>query len=307
MTQGKWLRRTSLEYLRVELKSRGYPVSRPTISRLLKKYDYSLKSNRKEHESSALHPERDAQFKYIASQRKESKTDGIPTISIDGKKKEPIGNFKNAGKSWCLEAEKVNVHDFLPKGETKAVPHGIYDIQENRGYVSVGKSSDTAEFAVDNIREWWVTEAQFRYPGAKKLKVLSDGGGSNSSVARLWKQQIQEKLCDELGLEVTIHHYPPGCSKWNPIEHRLFSQVSSNWAGQPLRSIETMLGYINGTTTSTGLTVTGRLNEKKYVKGIKISDQEMKSINIEWHKTCPKWNYTIRPRGEFVKSISEER
>jgi len=304
MSEEKWLHRMSLGHIREELKQQGYSVSQPTIGRLLKKHKYSLKRNRKEKESGAQHPQRDEQFRYIGDQRVAYRDEGIPTVSIDGKKKELIGNFKNQGASWCLDAEQVNVHDFLSTAKGRAVPYGIYDVNTNQGYVGVGKSYDTAEFAVDVICDWWLKEGQYSYPQAKALALLSDGGGSNSCRSRLWKKQVQKRLCDELGLEVRIHHYPSGCSKWNPIEHRLFSQISVNWAGKPLQSFETMLAYLNGTQTKTGLRVKACLNDKLYAKGKKVSDDEMNGLNIEFHSTCPKWNYTMKPRGENVKSIS---
>lgn len=304
MSEEKWLHRMSLSHIQVELNQRGYPISQPTISRLLKKCKYSLKRNRKEKETGSQHPQRDEQFRYIGEKRELYRKEGIPTVSIDCKKKELIGDFKNPGESWCVKAEQVNAHDFLSSAKGRAVPYGIYDVNANRGYVSVGQSYDTAEFAVDVIHDWWLNEGQRQYPQAKALALLSDGGGSNSCRSRLWKKYLQERLCDELGLEVRIHHYPRGCSKWNPIEHRLFSQISINWAGKPLQSFETMLSYLNGTQTKTGLRVKSYLNDKVYAKGKKVSDEQMNSLNIQFHSTCPKWNYTIKPRNNHGKSIS---
>lgn len=295
MNAWKWIR-SSLRNLSEQLSSYGYSASPPTISRLLKKQNYSLKVNRKEKEGHSQHPDRDQQFVYINAQREDYRGQSFPIISIDTKKKELIGEFKNNGKVWCLSPEKVNVHDFPSDAEGRASPYGIYELGKNKGYVYVGKSADTAEFAVDAIEQWWREYGFMDYPGATELLILADSGGSNGARIRLWKKQIQERLSDQFGLNVKVCHYPPGCSKWNPIEHRLFSHISQNWAGKPLRNYASLLGYINGTKTSTGLTVKSFLIEKDYTKGKKISDKEMNELNIEFHNICPKWNYTIRPR-----------
>lgn len=294
MSEQKWLR-SSLRSLSRRLKARGHRASANTVRRLLKKQSYSLKANRKEI-TGAPHPDRDEQFCYIESQKQAFLAQGLPVISVDTKKKELIGAFKNAGRSWCQQAEKVNVHDFRQDALARAVPYGIYDLKHNRGSVFVGQSADTPEFAVDAITAWWRGEGQARFPDADQLLILADAGGSNGYRPRLWKQQLQAQLADALGLEVTVCHYPRGASKWNPIEHRLFGPISINWAGKPLRSLETMLAYIGGTATETGLKVKAFLLEGTYEKGIKVSDQQMRLLNLVRHETCPSWNYTIKPR-----------
>ena len=245
----------------------GHPASPPTVRRLLDDQGYRLHANTKQLESSAAHPDRDQQFEYITEQRQAFGAAGLPQISVDTKKKELIGQFKNAGRVWSQEAEAVNVHDFRPDALGRAVPYGIYDLTHNRGTVYVGQSADTPRFAVDLLARWWVDEGQAAFPTASELLILADGGGSNSARSRVWKQQLQEQLCDRYGLAVTVCHYPTGCSKWNPIEHRLFGPISSNWAGQPLATWETMLGYLQGTTTETGLTVRAALHDGVYQTG----------------------------------------
>ena len=294
MSEQKWLR-SSLRSLSRRLKARGHPASANTVRRLLKKQSYSLKANRKEL-TGAPHPDRDEQFCYIESQKQAFLAQGLPVISVDTKKKELIGAFKNAGRSWCQQAEKVNVHDFRQDALARAVPYGIYDLKHNRGSVFVGQSADTPEFAVDAITAWCRGEGQARFPDADQLLILADAGGSNGYRPRLWKQQLQAQLADALGLAVTVCHYPRGASKWNPIEHRLFGPISINWAGKPLRSLETMLAYMGGTATETGLKVKAFLLEGTYEKGIKVSDQQMRLLNLVPHETCPSWNYTIKPR-----------
>lgn len=294
MSEQKWIR-SSLRELVDELSQIGYWVSHTTVARLLKDMDYSLKANVKRLAGSD-HPDRDKQFKYIESQKQAFLTAGKPVISIDTKKKELIGNFKNAGRTWCLEAEAVNDHDFEQNALGKAVPYGIYDLKHNLGHVYVGTSADTAQFAVEMIARWWTTEGQFLYPHAHQILILADAGGSNGCRPRLWKLQLQEQLADRLGLEVTVCHYPTGASKWNPIEHRLFGPISINWAGKPLRTFEFMLACIRGTTTETGLQVKAFLVDQVYQKGIQVSKKIMETLQIEWHPVCPRWNYTIKPR-----------
>jgi hypothetical protein len=222
---------------------------------------------------------------------------------VDTKKKELIGNFKNAGRSWCQEAEAVNVHDFPQDALGRAVPYGIYELNRNCGFIYIGISSDTPQFAVDAVATWWEHEGSEAFPQADQLLILADAGGSNSYRSRVWKQQLQEQLSDRFGLIVTVCHYPTGCSKWNPVEHRLFSHISLNWIGKPLRTFDTMLAYIRGTTTTTGLTVKAFLVEGVYEKGQKVSDAEMEELNLQCHEVCPNWNYTIRPRPEFQQDI----
>jgi hypothetical protein len=236
------------------------------------------------------------QFAYLNRQKQAFLAAGWPVISVDTKKKELIGNFKNYGQVWCQEATAVNDHDFEQNALGKAVPYGIYDLQHNRGYVYVGKSADTPQFAVEMIVRWWTTEGQDLYPNANQLLILADAGGSNGCRPRLWKQKLQELLADSLGLEVTVCHYPTGSSKWNPIEHRLFGPISINWAGKPLRTFEFMLACIRGTVTATGLQVKAFLVEDVYEKGIRVTKAFMETLSIEMHAVCPRWNYTIKPR-----------
>ena len=249
MSDEKWLR-SSLRHLSERLKANGHRACPKTVGRLLKAMNYSLKANVKR-QAGVQHPDRNTQFEYIEAQKQLFLRNGWPIISIDAKKKELIGNFKNPGQRWCLEAEGVNDHDFKLDALGQAVPYGIYLLNHNRGYVYVGKSADTAEFAVDVLARWWQEFGQFDFPGAPPLLILCDGGGSNGYRLRLWKVQLQEQLADRLRLNVTVCHYPTGASKWNPIEHRLFGPISINWAGQPLRTFETMLACIRGTTTET--------------------------------------------------------
>ena len=208
-----------------------------------------------------------------------------------------IGNFKNAGQSWCLAAEEVNDHDFAQDALGKAVPYGIYDLNHNLGYVYVGNSADTPQFAVEVIARWWQTEGQPMFPGQTQILILADAGGSQGCRPRLWKQQLQELVANRLGLEVTVCHYPTGTSKWNPIEHRLFGPISVNWAGKPLRTFEAALAYIRGTTTETGLRVRAYLVDQVYEKGLKVSPETMQILNIQFAQVCPRWNYTIRPQS----------
>jgi hypothetical protein len=295
MSGKKW-QRSSLRQVSRKLKEAGHAISAPTVARLLKAQNYSLKANNKRL-AGASHPDRNAQFEYLKSQKQAFLTAGLPVISVDTKKKELIGNFKNAGRSWCQEAEAVNDHDFEHDALGKGAPYGIYNMNHNLGSVCVGTSADTPQFAVDAIAQWWSTEGSHLFPTASKILILADAGGSNGCRPHLWKQQLQEQLADRLGLEVTVCHYPTGTSKWNPVEHRLFGPISLNWAGKPLRTFEIMLAWIRGTTTQTGLTVNAWLNEKMYLKGIKVAKDVFQTLNIHHHPVCPNWNYTIQPHG----------
>lgn len=294
MSGKKWVR-SSLRQLSKALAQGGYRIGRMTVRRLLSKLDNSLKANRKQ-ASGPPHPDRDRQFRYIGRVKQLFFANGHPVISVDAKKKELIGNFKNPGQAWCQQAEEVNVHDFPQDAVGRAVPYGIYDLWHNEGYVYVGTSADTSEFAGDAICLWWEDKDRPTFSDESKLLILSDAGGSDGCRFRLWKQQLQEQLADRLGIEVMVCHYPTGASKWNPIEHRLFSYISLNWAGKPLRSFETMLGYIRDTTTEAGLKVKAFLVDRVYEKGIKVSDQEMKALNLQRRRVCPTWSYVIRPR-----------
>lgn len=294
MSGKKWIR-SSLRKLSAALAEKGYRVGRTTVRRLLKKADYSLQANRKQ-DSGPSHPDQDRQFRYIQRVTRLFLANGQPVISVDTKKKELIGNFKNAGQTWCQEAEEVNVHDFPQDAVGRAVPYGLYDLRHKEGYVYVGNSADTSEFAVEAVGLWWKDEQRSTFPDESKLLVLADAGGSNSCRFRLWKAQLQEQLADQLGIEVMVCHFPTGASKWNPVEHRLFSYISLNWAGKPLRSFDTMLGYIRGTTTEAGLKVRAFLVDRVYEKGRKVSDQEMQALNLQRRRVCPTWNYVIKPR-----------
>lgn len=299
MSAQKWVR-SSLRHLSAGLDAVGHRISPPTVGRLLRQRDYSLKANRKEREPASVRPERDAQFTHIAEQQALHREAQLPIISVDTKKKELIGDFKNTGRDWCHAPEFVNVHDFPSAAAGRAVPYGIYDLPRNRGYVCVGTSADTPEFAVTAIRSWWEQEGRPAYRDAAGLLILADAGGSNSCRFRGWKQQLQEQLCDRCGLTVTVCHYPTGCSKWNPVEHRLFGPISLNWAGHPLRSWDTLLAYVRGTTTTTGLSVTAELSERGYSKGQTVSDADFAQLNVEPHAVCPQWNYTLRPRSSLA-------
>lgn len=294
MREKKWVRRT-LRQLSKGLEKLGHQLGKNTIGRLLKKQDYVLRQNRKE-KSTKSHPDRDLQFRYINRVKKLFWHSGYPVISVDTKKKELIGNFYQSGRTWKQEAERVLSHDFPQDALAKAVPYGIYDLYHNQGYVYVGTSGDTSEFAVDAICWWWQHPNRPRFEHEDKLLILCDAGGSNDYRRRLWKHQIQSVLADSLGLEVMVCHYPSGASKWNPIEHNLFSYISLNWAGEPLRSLSTMLNYLRGTKTDTGLKVEATLTQKQYEVGLKVKDQEMKKLNFERRRICPQWNYVFTPR-----------
>lgn len=294
----KWTRKTTRK-IAAELNSIGIQVSSNTVARLLKNMEYSLRVNHKSIECGNKNPpdpaDRDYQFKYIKKKRKQYASAGNPVISVDTKKKELIGNFKNAGSSWEKEPVRVKDHDFPSDASGKAIPYGIYDTQLNRGTVFLGTTHDTPAFAVDSIKSWWDTEGKKQYPGSDKLLILADCGGSNSARSRVWKYRLQKSLCDNYGLTVSVCHYPPGSSKWNPIEHRLFSEISKNWAGKPLTRYETVLKHIRTTKTTGDLKVKAHFVRKKYSTGERVSDKEMKQLMIEKNDTLPQWNYTLEP------------
>jgi len=279
-----------------ELSRQGHPVSHETVRQRLGELGYSLQANRKNKEGLSR-PERDRQFRYINRQVKGFLDRGEPVISVDTKKKERVGNFKNAGRTWRLRGRpaEVNVHDFPHLGKGTAVPYGAYDVERNAGFVNVGISSDTAEFAVESLRRWWKLDGRHHYPRAHALLICADSGGSNASRSRGWKYHLQQ-FADEFGLSVTVCHYPPGTSKWNKIEHRMFSFISINWKGKPLVSYEAVVNLIGGTRTRTGLRIKARLDPRQYEKGLKITDEQMERINIEAHAVHPQWNYTISSR-----------
>jgi len=279
-----------------ELTRQNHPVSDRTVATLLKKAGYSLQANRKTTEGNQ-HPDRNAQFEHINAQVITFHRQRQPVISVDTKKKELVGDFKNGGREWQPKGrpENVRVHDFKDKELGKAIPYGIYDLASNEGWVSVGITHDTAQFAVASIRRWWTEMGAARFPRARKLMITADGGGSNSSRNRLWKVTLQE-LADELGLTLHVSHFPPGTSKWNKIEHRLFSFITKNWRGRPLTSLQTIVELIGNTTTDGGLTVRAALDETDYEMGIKISDEQLGHVNLKRSEFHGDWNYLIRPR-----------
>ncbi len=292
MSSRKWL---NCRLSDIQERLGKHRVSKPVISRLLKAHDYRLRTSNKQI-CSKQNPERNLQFEHIREQRQQHKTAGEPGISIDTKKKELIGNFQNPGQVWCQVAEQVNVHDFKQDALGRAVPYGVYDLQFNRGTVYLGRSADTPAFAVDSVAAWCAAERLERFPNSTRLMIETDCGGSNSAVSKAWKYHLQEKVSDRFGLIVTVCHYPTGASKWNPIEHRLFSEISKTWAGCPLRTFAIAAQYIRETKTQTGLAVRVHLVRKKYATGEKISDEMMATLNITYHAVCPQWNYTIYPR-----------
>ncbi len=287
----------SLRHLAGELSARGHQVSAPTVAALLREENFSLQANAKQVEG-GRHLDRDAQFAHINATAQEHIGAGQPVISVDGKKKELIGNFKNGGQEYQPAGEpvQVNVYDF--KGELgKVTPYGVYDMAANTGWVSVGSDHDTGAFAVESIRRWWDKVGAAAYPKAERLLITADGGGSNGYRLRLWKRELAE-LATQSGLTITVCHFPPGTSKWNKIEHRLFSQISMNWRGQPLTSHEVIVNLIAGTTTRTGLTVRAELDDTLYLKGIKITDREMRYLETQHltrHDFHGEWNYAVRP------------
>ncbi|WP_240695858.1 ISAzo13 family transposase [Candidatus Chloroploca sp. Khr17] len=294
MGSQKWLN-CRLVDIRQTLAQRGHRVSQPVISRILRAHDYRLRANLK-CATGTSHPERDQQFASIRSQRAAHQAQGYPVISVDTKKKELVGNFKNAGQIWCQTPEEVDAHDFPQDALGRAVPYGMYDLSANCGTMYIGCSADTPTFAVDNLAHWCRTELRERYPQATHLLIEADSGGSNGARSRVWKHQLQRQVADGLGLTVTVCHYPTGASKWNPIEHRLFSEISKTWAGCPLRSFALIAHSIATTTTQTGLAVRAHLVTTIYATGVRVTTAEMATLNIESHTTCPQWNDTIRPR-----------
>jgi hypothetical protein len=282
--------------LAAELQEKGYKVCQRTVWSLLDQLGYSMQSNRKTLEG-ADHPDRDDQFKHITSKVERFQHSGFPVISVDTKKKELVGRYKNNGREWqpTGQPEPVNVHDFIDKDLGKVAPYGVYDLSHNLGWVSVGITHDTAEFAVNTIRTWWQRMGSYLYPDAKALLITADGGGSNGSRVRLWKYELQ-KLATELGLAIHVCHFPPGTSKWNKIEHRMFCHITENWRGRPLESRAAIVSLIASTRTSKGLIVNAVLDETSYEKGIKVSDEEMESLSITRENFHGEWNYFISPK-----------
>jgi hypothetical protein len=285
----------SLRNIEKSLKEKGYLVSYVTVGELLKSLGYSLQANKKTEEGSN-DPDRNEQFEFINKTALSFMEDNAPVISVDCKKKELIGNFKNAGTDWFEKgkATEVKVHDFMDKELGKAVPYGVDDIAKNEGWVSVGISKDTAAFAVNSVRTWWQHMGKEQYPLANKLLVTADGGGSNNSRSRLWKKELQ-KLATELAMEIHVCHFPPGTSKWNKIEHRMFSYITKNWRAKPLESLEVIVNLIANTTTKKGLTIKAEADKNQYEKGLKVKDEELKKINLTTTEFRGEWNYKISP------------
>lgn len=287
----------STRTLAEQLSRRGHPVSHAKVGQLLREQNYSMQGNRKTEEGED-HPDRDAQFRHINREVKRALAAANPVISVDTKKKELLGNYSNNGKQWLPKKNpiKTNGHDFAGPDVPRAYPYGVYDFAHNSGFVNVGTDHDTGEFAVASIRGWWRYEGRRLYPDAHNLLITADGGGSNGYRLRIWKVSLQ-RLSDDTGLSISVCHFPPGTSKWNKVEHRLFSFISSNWRGEPLRDYETVVNLIAHTTTSTGLKVKCRLDRRKYPTGKKVTDEEMKQVNVVASKFHGEWNYTIYPRS----------
>ena len=295
MSQLRWTSK-STRTLAEELTRLGHPVSWVTVARCLDDMGYSLQANRKSKEG-PQHTDRDAQFRYINRQVKVLLGTGDPVISVDAKKKELVGPFKNGGRTWRPKGkpQEVNTKDFPSLAQGKALPYGVYDTGQNRAVVNVGVTHDTAEFAVESIRRWWKLDGRKSYPAAGRLLICADAGGSNGNRLRAWKLHLQQ-MADQIQMPITVCHYPPGTSKWNKIEHRLFSFISLNWRGEPLINYETIINLIGGTKTRTGLKVKAVLDTNEYETGIKVSDEQLDEIQLWRHKVHPTWNYTISPR-----------
>jgi len=286
----------SVRRLQMELEAMGHAVSHRLVAETLHSLDYSLQANRKTREGSS-HPDRDAQFRYINEQVRQFQENAHPAISVDTKKKELVGDFKNAGRQWRPKGnpEPVRVHDFLIPEQGKAIPYGVYDLQRNEGWVSVGIDHDTGHFAVNAIRRWWKLMGRPAYGSPTALLITADAGGSNGSRLRLWKWELQQ-FASRTGLSITVCHFPPGTSKWNKIEHRLFSHIAMNWRGQPLVSLAAIVSLIGSTRTRSGLRVRSEIDHGTYPSGVVITDEQMASLNLERHSFHGDWNYTIRPR-----------
>lgn len=288
----------SIEHIANALKEKGYTISSMSVYRILKTCGFALKANKKTIEGKGTHPDRNAQFIHMNEKAKEVMVSDSPVISIDCKKKELIGNFKNNGREWIPKDTdmKVSVYDFLSLSDGKIAPYGIYDLVHNRGFVNVGIDHDTAAFSVESIRRWWKNFGQKEYPHATTLMITADGGGSNGRKNRLFKVELQ-KLANQIGLPITVSHYPPYTSKWNAIEHKLFSFISINWRAKPLISLEVVIELLNHTTTKSGLKVTAMIDKNIYKIGIKVTDKELEQLNIQKDDFHPEWNYTINPHA----------
>jgi len=286
----------SVRRLQMELEAMGHAVSHRVVAEILHRLDYSLQANRKTLEGTS-HPDRDAQFRYIHEQVRQFQKNAHPAISVDTKKKELVGDFKNSGRQWRPKGnpEPVRVHDFLIPEQGKAIPYGVYDLQRNEGWVTVGVDHDTGRFAVNAIRRWWKVMGRPAYGSPTALLITADAGGSNGSRLRLWKWEIQ-KFASRTGLSITVCHFPPGTSKWNKIEHRLFSHIAMNWRGQPLVSLAAIVSLIGSTRTTSGLRVRTEIDHGTYPSGVVITDEQMASLNLKRHRFHGDWNYTIHPR-----------
>lgn len=291
----KWTRKTTAKIAKA-LQIHGIHVGRNTVGRLLKQMDFRLRVNHKKR-TTASPKDRDRQFGLIRRRRNVFARSGDPVLSVDCKKKEQVGNFKNAGVAWKQKATETLANDFRSDAEGIAVPYGLYDAGTNRGLVVVGTKRETPVFAADCVVSWWKTEGRKRYPHSDRLLILADGGGGNRSTSHVWHAHLQKKLCDPYGLTITVCHYPPGASKWNPVEHFLFSRISANWQGEPLDSYEKILKYIRTTKTESGLKVRALLNTRDYPKGIQLSAEELDTLSIRKNRILPKLNYTIAPRS----------
>ena len=292
MSKLKWTNKSTYTIATV-LKNKGQNISEDTTGRIIKKLGYSLQANIKSKESGSSE-ERDSQFRYINEQVKIFEKKNMPVISVDTKKKELVGNFKNNGRKWMKKgkAEIVNIYDFEYLSKGKAIPYGIYEVLKNNGFVNVGISHDTSEFAVESIRQWWKNIGKKNYHNANELLICADGGGSNASRSKLWKFYLQ-KFANKTGLKITVCHFPPGTSKWNKIEHKMFSFISMNWRGKPLTNYELIINLIEGTTTKKGLKIKAKMDKNIYELGKKILEKELDKINVQEHKINPKWNYTL--------------
>ncbi len=274
---------------------KGSTIGHVTVLRLLREREYSTRTNRK-NKAKTLDPDRDRQFKLLARRRRRCMRENVPVISIDTKKKELIGNFKNAGATWRREAIEVFDHDFPSWADGRAVPFGIFDIAMNRGWVSVGISSETSEFATNAIHAWWMKEGRHNYPGATRLVIEADCGGANNPRTWLWRTRLQ-RLANKIDMDITVGHFPPGASKWNLIEHRMFNLISANWAGQPPVDYETALKYIRSTRSTTGFRCRATIDTRKYNTKVEVLQTEKDSITLRRHAVLPKWNYTVSPAG----------
>jgi len=288
----KWTHKSTLKLSRA-LRHRGFVIGRKTVARLLRERHYSLRTNRK-CMASKQHPDRDRQFRFLARQRRRYLRKGWPVISVDAKKREMVGNFKNPGRCWRQESYQVLDHDFRKDAVGIALSYGIYDVHRNVGFVVIGTSHETAAFAVAAIRRWWLQVGQQHYPNAKRLLIEADGGGSNGSRPAAWKWELQ-KLADELSMIICVSHLPPGTSKWNLIEHRMFSLISENWSGEPLVSYEVMLQFIRHTKSDTGFRCRATLDQKTYATKVKVSKEQRGRVNMKPRRVFPKWNYLILP------------